>query len=65
MALLPDPTTAASERSSVKKEQTNGVQKTRVRHKKQAQVQNSQQNEFKRGQAHASPGGSRARMSTT
>ena len=35
----------------------------RVRHKKQAQVQNSQQNEFKRGQAHANPGGSGARMS--
>ena len=43
MALLPDPTAAASERSSV----SNRVQKTRVRHK-QAQVQNSQQNEFKR-----------------
>ena len=46
MALLPDPTTAASERSSVKNRLT-GSQKTRVRHK-QAQVQNSQQNEFKR-----------------
>ena len=43
MALLPDPTTAASEPSSVK---------NRVRHKKQAQLQNSQQNRFKRGQAH-------------
>ena len=98
MALLPDPTTAASERSSVKR--TNWVQaiggagrfcgnllslpqciegcpqhestqqrgaygpltllphKTRARHKKQAQVQNIQQNKFKRGrgriQAHAS-----------
>ena len=60
MALLPDPTTAASERSSVKSRLYNGVQKTRVRHK-QAQVQNSQQNEFKRSQAHASPGGFRGK----
>ena len=63
MALLPDPTTAASERSSMKN-RLRGDQKTRVRHK-QAQVQNSQQKEFKRGQAHASPGGSGTRMSTT
>ena len=50
MALLPDPTTAASERSSVK----NRLTRSRRRGsgiKKQAQVQNSQQNEFKRAEA--------------
>ena len=64
MALLPDPTTAASERSSVKNRLA-GSRRRGSGIKKQAQVQNSQQNEFKRGQAHASPGGSGARMSTT
>ena len=46
MAWLPDPTTAASNLRPLRTDY-NRVQKTRVRHK-QAQVQNSQQNEFKR-----------------
>ena len=60
MALLPDPTTAASERSSMKNRLTGSRRRgSGIKHKKQAQVQNSQQNEFKSGQpglARGSPG---------
>ena len=80
MALLPDATTAASERSPVKKrlcgESTcpflsvlKDVHNMRALIRrgsgiKKAQIQNSQQNEFKRGrgivEAHASPGKARS-----
>ena len=63
MALLPDPTTAASERSSVKNRLTGS--RRRGSGIKTGTGPEQSQNAFKRGQAHASPGGSGARMSTT